>query len=78
MLLSINKRDSAKGASVHGTHTHHKQHVLSFNRYVTGDLHVLQGQTLPSKQFVILLLTFSDTFVSHIRVSGLCLVLFVN
>ena len=53
MLLSINKRDSAKGVSVHGTL--YKQPVLFFNRYVIVDLHVFQGQIWQSKQLVILL-----------------------
>ena len=53
---------------------HQKQPVLFFNRYITVDLHVFQGQIWQSKQLVKHLLTFSDTLVSHIRVSVLCLV----
>jgi len=36
-------------------YTHHKQPVLFFNRYVTVDLHVFQGQIWQIKQLVKLL-----------------------
>ena len=76
MLLSINKRDSAMCKRAwNSIHTINNP-CLFFNRYVTVDLHVFQGQIWQSKQLVKHL--FSDTFVSHIRVSALCLVLFVN
>ena len=57
--------------------TIHNQ-CLFCNRYVTVDVHVFQGHIWQSKQLVKLLLIFSDAFVSNIRVSVLCLVLFVN
>ena len=60
-------------------HTINNTCYVSTYTYVTVDLHVFQVQIWQSN-YVIgkLLLIFSDTFVSHIRASVLCLVLFVN